>query len=73
MTIDKWTCIGPYANIGDATALKGISEYDGIRRYNRTTIILGDGYLPDKLEIKRSLVKMTYPVITIRKPLEESK
>jgi hypothetical protein len=50
----------------DALKLKGICENDKIRKYAHATIVNAEGYLPDNLEIKRSLLKLTYPVVTVR-------
>jgi hypothetical protein len=64
-SIDNWICVGPYNTPNDATTLKDIGEESELRKHKLSILINTDGYIPDRLDIKRKIIKYSFPIITV--------
>jgi hypothetical protein len=64
-SIDDWICVGPYNNPDDASALQNINDEDPLKKSKTSMLIVADGYISDRLDIKRKIIKYTFPIITM--------
>jgi hypothetical protein len=72
-TIDIWTCFGPYNNTENANKLNGICNGEKLLKGRHSILIPVDKYLPANIDIKRQLLKVSYPIVTVIDYLHEDK